>query len=73
MSAALDHATGFVAHRTRQGEEPVAVTLLELVEAVSSSSDNESEVVATVAHMLRSGRVRLTGCLRDTPREAFQI
>jgi hypothetical protein len=40
-------------------EEPVSVSLLELVEAVSSVSDTESEIVATVAHMLESGSVVL--------------
>ncbi|HIF93848.1 MAG: hypothetical protein ABGX04_05100 [Myxococcales bacterium] len=40
-------------------DEPVITSLLELVEAVSSVSDTEAEVVATVAHMLESGSVAL--------------
>lgn len=44
--------------------EPEPVTLLELVDAVSDVSDDETEVVATVLHMLRSGTVKLCGNLR---------
>ncbi len=40
-------------------DEPVIVSLLELVEAVSSVSDSEDEVLVTVAHMLESGSVAL--------------
>jgi hypothetical protein len=42
-------------------EEPVLVSLSDLVEAVSSVSDTEGEVLATVAHMLESGSVALLG------------
>ena len=45
--------------------EPELVTLLELVEAVGEYAHSEAEVVATVLHMLRSGRVKLRGCFRD--------
>jgi len=41
------------------------VTLLDLVRAVSEESETEAEVVATVLHMLASGRARLRGSLRD--------
>ena len=37
------------------------VTLLELVKAVSEVSDNETEVIGTVAFMLASGSVELRG------------
>jgi hypothetical protein len=42
-------------------EEPVLVSLSDLVDAVSSISDTEAEVLATVAHMLESGSVALLG------------
>jgi len=42
-------------------EEPVLVSLSDLVEAVSSVSNTEEEVLATVAHMLESGSVALLG------------
>ena len=42
-------------------EEPIVVRLGDLVEAVSSVSDTEEEVLATVAHMLGSGSVALLG------------
>jgi hypothetical protein len=41
------------------------VTLWELLWAVTEVADDEREVVATVAHMLTSGSVRLVGNLRD--------
>ena len=43
------------------------VTLLELVEAVGDVTDDETEVVATVVHMLRSGTVKLRGSFRGLP------
>ena len=73
MGAALDHAPRSVISRARPESEPLATTLLALVEAVSDASNSEQEVVATVSHMLRSGRVRLIGCFRDAPREAFRV
>jgi uncharacterized membrane protein len=36
-------------------------TMLDLVHAVSLSAKDEAEVVATVAHLVNSGRVRLCG------------
>ena len=41
--------------------DPDSINLLELVEAVAEFSESEQEVVATVMHMLRSGRVQLRG------------
>lgn len=45
--------------------DPDAVTLRELVEAVSECSASEQEVVAAVVHMLRSGRVKLHGVYEE--------
>ena len=73
MSAALNHAPESVVKLQSTRTEPLATTLLDLVEAVSDVSDNEREVVATVAHMIRTGQVRLTGCFRNTPRDAFRV
>lgn len=47
--------------------ETLDVTLWELVWAVSQVADDEREVIATVAHMLTSGSVRLVGNFRDCP------
>lgn len=52
-------------------EEPEQVTLLELVRAVSEVAENEREVVATVCHMLKTGRVKLCGNFRHTPYRDF--
>jgi len=38
-----------------------SLTLFDLVEAVADSADSEAEVIATVQHLLASGRVRLVG------------
>jgi hypothetical protein len=42
--------------------EPQAqLTLLDLIEAVGEVTDSEAELVSVVAHLVNSGRVRLTG------------
>jgi hypothetical protein len=51
--------------------EPLSLTLLELVEAVNDVTSNDDEVVATVQHMLQSGRVRLCGNFRELPIHSF--
>jgi hypothetical protein len=47
------------------------VTLLELIQAVADVTNDEREIIATVTHMLRSGSVRLCGCLRGEPLDLF--
>jgi hypothetical protein len=54
-----------------QGPEFEEVTLLDLVQAVCDVTEDDNEVIATVRHMLRSGRVRLCGNFRNTSPEAF--
>lgn len=44
---------------------PSEITLLDLVQAVSEFATSEEELIATVLHMLQTGRVRLTGNFRD--------
>ncbi len=46
---------------------PVKTTLLELVHAVGEVTDDDREVVATIRHLLRSGRVVLCGSFRGEP------
>ena len=53
------------------GDEPERVTLLELVRAVGEVTDDDREVVATVRHMLQSGRVRLCGNFRNASYKEF--
>lgn len=45
--------------------ETRATTLLELVCVIGEVTDDDREVVATVLHMLESGRIRLTGNFRN--------
>ncbi len=40
------------------------MTLLDLVRAVSDHARSEAEVIATVVHLVNSGRVRLRGNFR---------
>ncbi len=60
MSASA--AAEFVTHVESEVPE---VTLWELIWAVTEVADDEREVVATVAHMLASGSVRVVGHPRD--------
>jgi len=50
---------------------PQELTLLELVEAISDVTSDEHEIVATVKHMLSTGRVRLTGNFQGAPIETL--
>ena len=52
-------------------EEPLQLTLLELVGAVCDVTNSDAEVVATVIHMIETGRVRLSGTFRDLPIRVF--
>lgn len=47
-----------------EGTETRDTTLLELVGAICDVTSDDEEVVATVLHMLRTGRVRLCGNFR---------
>ncbi len=51
---------------TAEAPEPqvIETTLLDLVAAVSDSAESEAEVVATIADLLRSGKIRLIGNFR---------
>jgi hypothetical protein len=40
-------------------------TLLSLIEAINEVTDDDQEIIATVAHLLSSGRVRLRGHFQD--------
>ena len=64
-------SAAFTQFRPRTRPEPLAVTLLELVRAVSEVTDDEREVVATVVSLLRSRKVRLCGNFRGHPVEDF--
>jgi len=61
MSAATSIA------RIRPTASPVCTetTLLDLIAAVSEECQSEAEVVATILHLLGSGRARLCGSFRN--------
>jgi hypothetical protein len=50
--------------RALTGADPAEATLLDLVRAVADETEDDGEVVATVLHLVRSGRVRLVGSFR---------
>lgn len=43
---------------------PLNTTLLDLVATVSEFADSETELIATVVHMVNSGSVQLCGTFR---------
>jgi len=47
-----------------QEDGSIDTTLLELVQAIAQCTNDEREIIATVRHLLRSGRVRLVGSFR---------
>ena len=63
-----DSTATSVRRRARRRPDPaVHVTLLELVRTIGEITDDETEIVATVIHMLRSGSVKLAGTFRGEP------
>jgi hypothetical protein len=63
----MNAAQAIHADRPTLPVEPQAITLLELVRTVAEITDDDREIVATVLHMLRSGRFRLCGNFRNVP------
>ena len=53
-------------------EEPLPTTLLALVRAIGEVTEDDREVVATVRHLLETGRVCLTGNFRGVAAEVFR-
>ncbi len=46
--------------------EPISVTLLEVVRAVGDITSDDHEIVATVLHLIASGKIRLRGNFRGS-------
>ena len=53
---------------TRTGK--IDCTLLEVVEAIADVAENDEEVFATLAHMLESGRIRLSQLPQAQPTQS---
>jgi hypothetical protein len=45
-------------------------TLLEVIDAITEVAESDSEVLATLAHMLDSGRVKLSGSAKNRTTQA---
>ena len=57
----VGHAVRTLAKVESQRQEARVTTLLDLVAAVAESAKSESEVVATVTHLINSGKIKLVG------------
>jgi hypothetical protein len=64
MSAVVKTISSNRRYPLRQGGGRVDATLLELVQAIAQNTNDERQIIATVRHLLRTGRVRLIGNFR---------
>jgi hypothetical protein len=64
MRAVVKTVSPSTRRRLQRGDDGIDTTLLELVQAVARNTSDEGEIVATVRHLLRTGRVRLIGNFR---------
>jgi hypothetical protein len=48
-----------------EADHPETLTLLDLVAAISDEADTDEEVVATIQHLIESGKVTLVGNIRS--------
>jgi hypothetical protein len=64
MSAVVKTVSSNRRYPLRQAGERIDATLLELVQAIAESTNDERLIIATVRHLLRTGRVRLIGNFR---------
>jgi hypothetical protein len=64
MRAAVKTFSSNTCWQLRHANGSIDTTLLELVQAIAQNTSNEREIIATVRHLLRTGRVRLTGNFR---------
>jgi len=64
-------AAAIAAARIASRSQPTELTLLELVTAVSESTDSDRETVAVVLELLRTERVRLRGNFKGAPFSDF--
>jgi len=54
-----------------EGRVCVRTTLLDLVRAVSETTEDDAEVVSTVLHLLRAGHAELCGAFANEPIDSF--
>ena len=50
---------------TVEAAHPETLTLLDLVAAVADAADSDEEVVATIQHLIETGKVTLVGNFRS--------
>ncbi len=50
-----------IAEALKVNSGPIVTTLLDLTHAIAESSSSDEEAVATMLHLIESGRVRIVG------------
>lgn len=57
---------------TLEADHPETLTLLDLVAAIADEAETDEEVVATIQHLIETGKVTLVGnfCSRDVARRS---
>lgn len=48
-----------------ESASPETLTLLDLVAAIADEAETEEEVIATIQHLIQTGKVRLVGNFRS--------
>jgi hypothetical protein len=64
MGAIVKRVCSRTRRHLRRADDRIDTTLLELVQNLARNTSDEREIVATVRHLLRTGRVRLIGNFR---------
>lgn len=60
----MPHGAITLAEIERRPEQQLEITLLDLVSAIADQAETEAEVVATVCHLINSGKITLVGNFR---------
>jgi hypothetical protein len=63
---AMTHTGNTLNYNFPQTRPCLHTTLLDLVWTINQVTDDDRQVVATVAHLINSGQVRLTGTFKHT-------
>jgi hypothetical protein len=58
-------AHDFAEFETVKAAHPETLTLLDLVAAIADAAETDEEVVATIQHLIETGRVTLVGNFRS--------
>ena len=65
LAHTLTHAETLANLETAEPSHPETLTLLDLVCAIADEAETDEEVVATIQHLIESGKVTLVGNFRS--------